>query len=200
MKLYELKRIIKEEIDKEQKRRFSLFNTNILSTACTLDDLHKEIEKICKKELRSVKYEIKQDDGKNMVQVKLDHGNYRSNDLTFIQKGQTDENVYKRLKDSCNIDFGRFYEPLSKFCTGILKVDRPSINMSTQHSLPVSKVDEKTGKTKYYMYRMQADLVIGGRGAKYNESKEETNQRLSDDSVRSISDISYVTFFLIKDK
>lgn len=190
MKLYELKQIIKEKIYEE-------LNEGRFSTTCTLDDLYRKIEEICKKQSRSTKYELEKDDSTNKVEVKLDYGKYQSSDLTFIQSGQTDKNVYENLKKRCNADFEKFSTPLSKFCTGILKIDRPGIIMYTQHRLPVLKVDEKTREPKCYMYSIMADFYIdGNRGASYKESKEEINQRLSYDSVRSISDIAYVTFFL----
>ena len=190
MKLYELKQIIKEEIYKE-------LNEVIFNTTCTLDDLHEKIEEICKKRFRSAEYEIRQNDSKNMVLVDLNYGKYQSNDLTFIQRGQTDKSVYEKLKEKCDRDFEIFSIPLRNFCTGILKLDRPGITMYTQHSLPVNKVDEKIGETKPYMYKVIANWDIDGNyGANYNESKEEINQRLSDDSVRSISDVAYMTFSL----
>lgn len=189
MKLYELKRIIKEEIYKE-------LNEVIFNTTCTLDDLHKKIEEICKTKLGSIEYKIRQNDSKNMVLVELDYGKYQSNDLTFIQRGQIDKNVYEKLKERCYRNFKTFDAPLSKFCTGILKVDRPSIMMYTQHQLPVTKVDEKTSRTEYYMYSVIANQILDGNyGANYNESKEKANQ-FTNDSVRNISDIAYMTFSL----
>jgi len=201
MKLYELKQIIKEEIYKELNEGiFSTIKDKIIT--CTLDDLQEKIEEICKNQFGSIKYELEKDVSKKKIEVEVNYGNYTSNDLTFIQSGQTDENIYKKLKERCNVDFKRFVPPLSKFCTGILKINRPSIIMYTQHGLPVKKIDEKTNKAKYYMYRALADLYIGG--ANYSQpfkylpltSKEEARQLSSDDSVKSIPDIGYITFFL----
>jgi len=190
MKLYELKQIIKEEIYKE-------LNEGIFSTTCTLDDLEKEIEEICKEKFKYSKYEVEKDDSENRIQVKVNYESYQSNNLTFIQRGQNDENIYKKLKERCNADFQRFVPPLSKFCTGILKINRPGITMYTGHRLPVNKVDEKTGKVKSYMYSVQASLYINAdRGANYSESKEETNQPLSYDSVKSMPNVIYIAFFL----
>jgi len=199
MKLYELKQIIKEEIYKE-------LNEGIFSTTCTLDDLHKKIEEICRKQLRFTKtesgpwtsiYKLEKNDSENKIQVEVNYGNYRSNDLIFIQSGQNDENIYKKLEEKCKFDFQRFFTPLSKFCTGILKINRPGIIMYTQHELPVKKTDEKTNRREYYMYSVIADLYIGSnRVANYSRSKEKTNKLSSDDSVRSTPNIGYITFFL----
>jgi hypothetical protein len=198
MKLRELKQIIKEEIYKE-------LNENIFSnaldrvTTCTLDDLYKKIEKICKSR-SAIKCEIEKDDSQNKVEVKLDNRKYQSNDLISIPRDQTEEGVYEILKKGCGDIFGIFYTPLSKFCTGILKTNRPIITMYVERQLPVIKEEEEGNKTKmkYYMYSILADWSIydGMRKGNYNIHKRELYEQLSYDSVTKMSNIIRITFFL----